>query len=874
MERYYWLNKDSREFLSRGYLNEGVTPEQRIREIAETAERILGIQGYADKFKNYMSRGWISLSTPVWSNFGLRALPISCYTSYAEDTMEGILYANAEVGMMSKQGGGTAMYLGDIRPRGSKISTGGTADGPVHFAKLTDTIVDIAKQADTRRGSCAVYLPIEHPDIEEFLQIKHEGNPIQNLQYGVTVSDVFMQEMVEGDKEKRKIWAKVIASRSDIGFPYIFFTDNANNAAPEEYKQHNKKIYSSNLCVSGDTQILTDVGYQPIVELQDEQVNIWNGEEWSKVTVRKTGENQKLVRVTTDSGYTLDCTPYHKFYIKNSYWGDYIEKRANELVPGDKLIKFDLPIIQGEKELKYAYQNGFYSGDGCLTVQGQRIYLYGEKKALAGQFSDCVNNWTVQDKQDRMYGHTNLLKDKFFVPDSSYTIESRINWLSGLLDADGCVTNNNGSQSLQITSIEKEFLNEIQLMLQTLGVDSKIIKQSDGGPRLMPKNDGTGELAEYNCKESNRILINGNSLFKLSQLGLSCKRLTWDIKLPNRECSRFIKIKSVEEIDGLHDTFCFTEPKRHMGMFNGILTGQCSEIMLSINKDESFVCCLSSVNLYHFDEWKETDLVETMIYFLDAVMTEFIQKARSIPFMNRAVKFAEEQRALGLGVLGWHSYLQKNMIPIESMEAKFMNTFIFKTMRQKADKASEELARLFGVPMLLQGSNRRNVTTLAIAPTKSSSFILGQVSMGIEPIKSNYFIKDLAKSKTVYKNPELVKLLESKNKNTKEVWDSILSKDGSVQHLDFLNDTEKGVFKTFVEISQLELVQQNAVRQKYIDQGISFNLSIHPSTPAKDINKLYIEAWKLGLKSLYYQFSENSAQAFARNINDCVSCEA
>jgi ribonucleoside-diphosphate reductase alpha chain len=296
--------------------------------------------------------------------------------------------------------------------------------------------------------------------------------------------------------------------------------------------------------------------------------------------------------------------------------------------------------------------------------------------------------------------------------------------------------------------------------------------------------------------------------------------------------------------------------------------------MLSIDKDESFVCCLSSVNLYHFDEWKETDLVETMTYFLDAVMTEFIQKARSIPFMNRAVKFAEEQRALGLGVLGWHSYLQKNMIPIESMEAKFINTFIFKTMRQKADKASEELARLFGVPMLLQGSNRRNVTTLAIAPTKSSSFILGQVSMGIEPIKSNYFIKDLAKSKTVYKNPELVKLLESKNKNTREVWDSILSKDGSVQHLDFLNETEKGVFKTFVEISQLELVQQNATRQKYIDQGISFNLSIHPSTPAKDINKLYLEAWKLGLKSLYYQFSENSAQAFARNINDCVSCEA
>jgi len=545
--KYEWLNKESREFLSRGYIKDGVSAEERIKEIADTAERILGIKGFSDKFEYYMSNGWISLSTPVWANFGLRALPISCYTSYTEDTMHGILHANSEIGMMSKHGGGTALYLGDIRPRGSSISSGGMADGPVHFARLTDTIVDIAKQADTRRGSCAVYLPIEHKDIEEFLQIKHEGNPIQNLQYGVTVTDEWMQSMIDGDRDKRKVWAKVLSSRSDIGFPYVIFIDNANNAAPKEYRDKGKKIYCSNLC---------------------------------------------------------------------------------------------------------------------------------------------------------------------------------------------------------------------------------------------------------------------------------------------------------------------------------------SEIMLSIDNTESFVCCLSSLNLYHFDEWKDTDLVETMVFFLDAVMTEFIQKARDIPYMERAVKFAEEQRALGLGVLGWHSYLQKNMVPIESMEAKFMNTLIFKTIKTKADKASEDLARLFGVPMLLQGSNRRNVTTMAIAPTKSSSFILGQISMGIEPIKSNYFIKDLAKSKTIYKNQELVKLLELKGINNKEIWDSILSKGGSVQHLKELTDKEKMVFKTFVEISQLELVQQNSARQKYIDQGISFNLAIHPSVPSKDINKLYIEAWRLGLKSLYYQFSENSAQAFARDINDCVSCES
>jgi ribonucleoside-diphosphate reductase alpha chain len=546
LDKFNWLNQDSRKFLSRGYLAEGVTAEQRVSQICDTAENILGISGFSDKLYDYASRGWISFSSPVWSNFGLKALPISCFGSYTEDTLESILSTNKEIGMMSKYGGGTSLYLGDIRPRGSEISTGGVSDGPVHFAKITDTIIDTCKQSETRRGNCAVTLPIGHPDILEFLTIKHEGSPIQNLQFGVTVKDDWMQEMIDGDKSKRKIWAKVIKSRSDIGFPYIMFVDNANNAAPECYEKYGKTIKASNLC---------------------------------------------------------------------------------------------------------------------------------------------------------------------------------------------------------------------------------------------------------------------------------------------------------------------------------------QEIMLSSDAETSFVCCLSSVNLLHYEDWRSTDFIETMIYFLDSVMSEFISKARSYPSMERAVKFAEEQRALGLGVLGYHSMLQSKGIPIESMEAKYLNSSIFKNIRVKADLATEELGKMFGVPLMLQGTNRRNVTTMAIAPTKSSSFILGQVSMGIEPIKSNYFIKDLAKIKVVYKNPYLESVLVQHDKDDKDTWKSILDKDGSVQHLKFLTDRERLTFKTFMEISPMELVQQNAARQKSIDQGISFNLAIHPDTPAKDINKLYITAWELGIKSLYYQISENSAQSFSRDVLNCVACE-
>ena len=536
--KYYWLNEDSRTFLSRGYISE--SPEQRIKDIARSAEKYLEMRGFAEKFEEYMARGFYSLSTPVWINFGKqKGLPISCYGSNVDDNLDSILNAGREIGMMSKYGGGTSVYLGNIRPRGAEISTGGTADGPVHYARIYDTVVDVCKQSEARRGACASYLPVEHPDIEEFLDIGTEGNPIQNLQYGVTVTDNWMNEMIEGDHVKRKIWAKIIQRRSEFGFPYIMFKDNSNNQSP--YKELGLEITASNLC---------------------------------------------------------------------------------------------------------------------------------------------------------------------------------------------------------------------------------------------------------------------------------------------------------------------------------------SEIQLPTDSFSSFVCCLGSINLLHWDEIKKTDAIEIYTYFLNAVMDEFITKAQVMPGMKRAFNFADKHRAIGLGVLGYHSLLQSKLVDFESLEAKRLNHEIFKTLDERSSAASKELHDNYGYKCIREGY--ANTTLIAIAPTKSSSFILGQASMGIEPIKSNYFIKDLAKSKTVYKNPFLEEELEKYGLNTPEVWEDILKKDGSVQHLDF---PTKGVFKSFIEISPKEIILQAAQRQKFIDQSQSLNLMIHPSVPAKDINQLYLYAWKEGVKTLYYQFSQSSAQAFARNILECASCE-
>jgi ribonucleoside-diphosphate reductase alpha chain len=558
-ESFSWLTDHSRNFLEAGYLVPGVSPEQRIREIAERAEDILGIEGYANKFYHYMSEGFFSLASPVWSNFGKeRGLPISCFGSNVSDDMGNILYTQSEVGMMSKLGGGTSGFFGNIRHRGAPVKNNGKASGAVHIMQLFETMVDVVSQGSVRRGRFSPYLPVEHNDIHEFLEIGTEGNPIQELTHGVTVSDAWMEDMIAGDAKKREIWAKVIQRRGEIGYPYIFFNDKANQGAPEVYKEKDLKILASNLC---------------------------------------------------------------------------------------------------------------------------------------------------------------------------------------------------------------------------------------------------------------------------------------------------------------------------------------TEIMLPSNENWSFVCVLSSLNVLHYDKWKDTDAVETMVYFLDAVITEFLDKLdvyrdsadredrQTFLFMERAYNFAKENRALGLGVLGWHSLLQSKKLAFSSQGSYDLNTEIFKLIKEKSYKASEELADRFGEPEVMKGYGRRNATLNAIAPTTSSAFILGQVSQGIEPIWSNIYVKDIAKIKTTIKNPFLLELLEEKGKNTTDVWHSIRNRDGSVQHLDFLTDEEKDVFKTYSEIDQMDIVYQAGNRQEYVDQGQSLNIIVHPDMPIKDINKLYITAWKMGLKSLYYQHSMNAAQKFKQK-KECVSCEA
>lgn len=547
-EKLWWKNSESEQILNRGYLLKGETVEGAIDRICTAAARRLYKPELRESFIEMIERGWMSLSSPIWANMGTeRGLPISCFNVHVPDSIEDITHKLGEVIMQTKIGGGTSGYFGNLRERGSAVTDNGKSSGAVSFMKLFDTAMDTISQGGVRRGAFAAYLDIDHPDCEEFIQIRNIGNPIQNLFYGVSIPDYWMQEMIDGNPEKRQLWAKILESRQQKGMPYLFFSDNVNRNKPQVYKDLNMRINSSNLC---------------------------------------------------------------------------------------------------------------------------------------------------------------------------------------------------------------------------------------------------------------------------------------------------------------------------------------SEIMLPSSIDESFICCLSSMNLELYDEWKDTEAVKLAIFFLDAVLQEFIEKTEGNYYLASANRFAKRHRALGLGVLGWHSYLQKNNIPFEGLEAKMLTTEIFQRIQQRADKATQELARIYGEPELLKGYGRRNTTTMAIAPTTSSSAILGQTSPGIEPFSSNYYKAGLSKGNFMRKNKYLKLLLEQKGIDNEDTWRSIMLSGGSVQQLTELTEEEKAVFKTFKEISQLEIIQQASIRQKFVDQAQSLNLNIPSGLPIKEVNRLMIEAWKLGVKTLYYQRSQSVSKEMVTNLVNCSSCES
>ncbi len=537
-----------------GYLHNGESPKEAYMRVATKVAKRLYKPEMAETFFEYIWNGWLCLASPVLSNTGLdRGLPISCFGIDVADSVQDIGQKNLEMMLLAKHGGGVGIGINMIRPAGAKITGNGTSDGVVPFCKIYDSTILATNQGSVRRGAASVNINIEHPDFEEWLEIREPKGDINrqslNLHQCAVVGDKFMRRIEQGDQKARKKWSKLLQKRKATGEPYILFKGNTNKNNPAAYKDNALKVHMTNIC---------------------------------------------------------------------------------------------------------------------------------------------------------------------------------------------------------------------------------------------------------------------------------------------------------------------------------------SEIVLHTDESHSFVCCLSSLNIAKYEEWKDTNIIHDSIWFLDGVLEEFIQRAKYRKGFENAVRSAEKGRALGLGVLGWHTYLQEKNIPFEGLLAQFETRRIFSQIKIESERASRGLAEIYGEPLWCRGTGFRNTHLRAVAPTVSNSKLSGNVSPGIEPWAANVFTEQSAKGTFIRKNPTLVKVLRKNKINNKETWDQILKDGGSIQNIDGLNEDTKQVFKTFKEINQLELVRQAGIRQQYIDQSVSLNLAFPSQATPKWINKVHMDAWKNGIKTLYYVRTESVLRGdIAQDAmsEDCVACD-
>lgn len=555
-----WMNQDGLNTLLGGYLLPNETPRAMYTRVAYAAgsyygskDQPEGAEYWAEKFFDAMWKNWLCPASPVLSNMGTnRGLPISCNSIHVGDSVDSIFGKSHELAMLSKNGAGVGIYLGGIRGRGATIKGNGKSEGVIPWAKVYDSTTLSVSQGSTRRGAAAAYLPVDHADIEEFINIRRPTGDANrrclNLNHGVCITDEWMKSMLAGDKAKRGLWQEILKNRVETGEPYLFFTDNVNKQNPECYLANNLSVKTSNIC---------------------------------------------------------------------------------------------------------------------------------------------------------------------------------------------------------------------------------------------------------------------------------------------------------------------------------------TEIFLHTDPEHSFVCCLSSLNLVKWEEWKDSDLPQLATRFLDAVIQEYINKSEDIPGLEASRRSAIKGRAIGIGVLGWHSLLQSKMIPFDSFEAMMLNANIFRTIKEKAEIETKNMAKELGEPEWCKGFGRRNTHLIAIAPTVSNSTISGGYSAGIEPIAANIFSQKSAKGTFIKKNANLEVLLEAKGKNTPEVWKTINEQSGSVHTLNFLSAEEKAVFLTAREINQYAIIKQAAQRQKWVCHGQSVNLFFGANADPKYIHGVHLEAWESGLKSLYYFRTEGVIRGdlASRSKEECAACE-
>jgi len=935
-----------------------------------------------------MSQKFFTHATPTLFNAGTpRSQLSSCYLiAMEDDSIEGIYNTLKDCALISKYSGGIGLHIHNIRAKSSHIrGTNGKTDGLVPMLRVFNNTARYVNQSGKRNGSFAIYLEPWHADIEEFLELKKnhgdEELKARDLFYALWVSDLFMErvkenakwslfcpnecpglsdvysdkfktlyEGYESDGKARKIvnardlWFKILDAQMETGTPYILYKDACNIKSNQ---QNLGTIKSSNLCVAPETLILTDKGHIEIQTLADQQVNVWNGEEWSLVTVKKTGEDQELIDVYTDDGSKLTCTPYHKFYIQNNYSINSIEKvDAKDLNPNDKIIKCEFPIIDGCDTMPYAYTHGFFCGDGtygnktdsperCCKFKALKnhyfckrhlayetegylfdkeilfeetemqcqansyvkkpiAYLYGDKKNLLNFIEK--RSYTIDDNSKRINVSLPLdLNEKFDVPSFFCSIKDKLDWFAGYCDADGCICKNGENEQLQVSSINKEFLENIKLLLQTCGINPKIKLGQDRSQSYLP--DGKGGYKYFDVKPIYRLLVTSYDLYNLYNLGFKPNRLVISGNKPARDAKQFIKILKIENKNRIDDTYCFTEPKKNMGIFNGIITGQCTEIIQYSDDKETAVCNLASIALPAFVNETTKTFDYDKLHEVTKVVTNNLNRVIDVNFYpTEKTKTSNlRHRPIGIGVQGLADTFVLLDIPFHSEQAKEINKHIFETIYHASLEKSNEIAILEGAYSSFEGSPSsqgilqfdmwditpsarydwaalkqsiithgiRNSLLVAPMPTASTSQILGYNEC-FEPFTSNLYSRRTLAGEFVVVNKYLMKELIGLGLWNEQIKNNIIANKGSVQQLSLLPEHIKNKYKIVWEMPMKHLIDMAADRGAFICQSQSLNLWLEDPTYSS-LTSMHFYAWKKGLKTgIYYlrRKAKHQAQQF------------
>lgn len=924
--------------------DEETSPQQRY---AYVAKAFGSNPEHAQRLYDYASKHWLSFSTPILS-FGRsqKGLPISCFLNLMMDSSAGLVDTLSETNWLSMLGGGVGIHV-RIRSADEK------SVGVMPHMKIYDASCLAYRQGRTRRGSYAMYLDISHPDIIQFLEIRKptgdQNIRCLNLHHGINIPDSFMEiiercmldpnaddtwelkdphqpDVVVAKVSAKELWQRIIEIRMQTGEPYLHFIDTANRALPQWLKEKGLEIQGSNLCLTGDTRVVTDRGYLTLSELyeqggrfevasdlrtlKDSQITpkCWGTKvaesatvgvgTYSSSPVILTSTSAEVYELTTKGGYSVKGTLDHGVLTTKGW------KTIGDIEPGDTLL-----IQSGEgmwssnatlPEFEYEYKSipsrnkmmnkrftpptmwtqelgemlGWLVGDRFVSSHhGYATFVLGKNDVeLREKIITFVRN--ITDANVRIQEHMSsiqlIVEDVRFgswikslgvkctksqhkqVPHAIWSAprEAVVGFLRGLFSAGGRVNAAKDTLTVQLDSTSKTLLQEVQSLLSNFGIRSSIYAIRPAGTTMSQHSLRIGE--------SNTQVFANKIGFLLSYKSAKLAEHTTETYI-----ERFEDKVVSKTLVGTEAVFDIMVNESHSFIANGLVVHNCAEIELPTSEERTAVCCLSSLNLEYYDQWQDNyQFIRDVAEMLDNVLTYFIEHAPDT--ISRAKFSAMRERSIGIGVLGFHSYLQSHMIPFESALAKSANLRIFNNIKNKLDRANKELATERGEAPDAVGYGVRFSHTMAIAPTASSSIIMGNTSPSIEPMRANAYRQDTLSGAYLHKNKFLDKLLKERISDEvkyQETWKAIISNDGSVQDLDILTQDEKDVFKTAMEIDQRWIIDLAADRAPLIDQGQSVNVFFRPDSDIRYLHAVHFSAWKKGIKALYYCRSDKLRKA-------------